>query len=447
MTNYRSGKNGIERQNDPSDVKVTEEALVGALLIDPQAFFDIAGLVDAEDFKYTPNRYVFEAVQAITGRGEAVDYLTVTNELESRKRLGNVGGDVYVSSLISAVPSAVHARTYAKQVAQAAHRRRLIAVAGDIAKAAYDAGMEPLDVQNLAETAIIKVRRGHGTEVTASAMSEEIYELVSEWAQNPSQIRGLPTGIDALDAMLGGIEPGLIILAARTSVGKTAVGLQMAINIAKAGKRVAIFSIEMSKQQLWLRLASSEAEVSLQKIKRGEVTRAEMEKVVNALGTLAALPILIRTGETSVGDIRAVLQREALAGEPIVFSLVDYIGLMDSSAQDSENRNLELGAISRGLLIAGQELSCSIVGIHQLSRAVEQRADKRPMLSDLRESGHLEEDADLVLGLFREGYYDKSEPDTSMEIWVLKNRLGGGAGDYAKVFWHGPWMKTKRLHL
>jgi len=381
-----------------------EEALVGSVVIDPDAYEKVAPMIDASDIYLRSARMVWQVVEDLKERGDVPDFVTVNDELERREKLEELGGAAYVTRLFEAVPSALHAEQYAKTVREDAERRRLIRAAEEIAKAAYNEGLDVEEMQHRAESAVLGTRRNGSRTVTASEMFNALYEEIAEWQRNPSDMRGLPTGLDALDKMLGGLEPGLYLMAARPSMGKTAVALQIASNVARAGRKVVIFTLEMGERQLALRLACSEAGVVLDRVKRGVVAPAEMERVANAMGEQAEWPLVVHEGTVTVGDVRAVTRRESMTGE-VGLVVVDYLGLM-ASAKEAQTRNLELGAISRGLLLAAKKMDVPILAIHQLSRAVERRNDKRPLLCDLRESGRLEEDADVVLMLYRDGYYN-----------------------------------------
>ena len=247
-----------------------------------------------------------------------------------------------------------------------------------------------------------------------------------------------------LDDALGGLESGLYLVAGRTSMGKTAKVLQMASNIAERGEKVIVFSLEMSRDQLALRLVCSHALVEQDLIKRGVATPEDYDRLQASIKEIATWPLIIHTGSLQPGDVRAVVQREQRFGA-VAAVFVDGLWLMAAS-KDVENRNLELGSISRDLKLAADALGLPIVAVHQLSRAVEHRADKRPLLADLRESGRLEEDADVVLMLYREGYYNPNSPDANVaEVWVRKNRLGGPAGRCIKLYWSGKHMRFEQL--
>ncbi len=424
--------------------KSTEEALVGAVLIDPGAYEVIAPTLRAADLHNGRARIVYTAIEKLRSRGDQVDHVTLADHLESTGQLTEIGGAAYLTHLVNVVPSALHVEDYAQLIQEDATRRDLIRAASDAVKAAYDEESDIEEVVARFEAAVLGARREVTRLVTAYDACAELYEDVSYWANHPDETRGLPTGLVPLDRTIGGLEPGLYILAARPSMGKTALALQIAANVAKAGRKVLIFTLEMGAKQLMLRLACAEAKVAVDTVRRGVSNTGELLAVHKAMGVIADWPLVLHTGTVTAGDIRAVVQRESL-GEAVGLVVVDYLGLMAASKR-ANTRNLELGAISRGLLLAAKGLDTPILAIHQLNRGVDQRSERQPRLSDLRESGRLEEDADVVLMLYRSGYYWPERADADvMEIWVRKNRLGGPAGSVCKMYWRGELMRCEPL--
>jgi replicative DNA helicase len=423
----------------------SEEALLGALLIDPAAYITVAANLQADDFYRQKNRYIWEAIDVLKQRGDSVDHVTVSDELEKRGRLEEIGGAAYLTHLLGSVGSVMSAKTYAESIRSASVRRQLIRAASGIAKLAYDEEIEAEEAQAKAEGLLLGSRRDGSGTVELADLMPELYEDVTYWREHPGEPRGLLTGLNALDKMLGGLKSGLYLLAARPSLGKTSVALQVASNVARRGQKVIIFTLEMSEEQIRNRLTFSEARLTQQQVESGETTEEEHTRLIKAMGEVADWPIVIHEGTVTAGDIRAVTQRETMRGGDVGLVIVDYLGLMAASKQ-ADTRNLELGAISRGLLLAAKDLDTPILAVHQLNRSVDNRADKRPMLSDLRESGRLEEDADVVLMLYRDGYYyPESERADIMEIWVRKNRLGGPAGERCEMYWRGRYMRCEPL--
>ena len=423
----------------------SEEALIGTLLLNPGAYHDVATIVGPDDFYLSNLRCVYEAIEALQEKGNHPDTVTVADYLERRGQLAEIGGMACLSDLMTRTVSVFRAEEYAQLIKERAHRRDLINAASEIAKLAYNEELDIEEAQAKAEAMVLDVRDTTSKTVCIQELTEERYEEFGEWAEHPGEARGLLTGMDALDAMLGGFYPGLYMLAARTSMGKTAFALQTASSVAKRGHKVVIFSLEMDKAELHRRLACAEARVELDTIKRGVATPQELSKGMHGIGTVHEWPVVIHEGTVTAGEIRAVTQRETVHGEEIGLVVVDYLGLMAASER-AETRNLELGAISRALLLASKDLGVPILALHQLNRSVDSRQDKRPQMSDLRESGRLEEDADVILMLYRDGYYyPESERANVMEVWVRKNRLGGPANCRCEMAWIGKYMRCEPL--
>jgi len=435
-----------EKQLPPHDQRA-EMAVVGALMIDPDAYLDIRPILEPDDFYIVKNGWVYEAMIALRDRDVPLDFVTLCEELERAGRLEEIGGSAYLAKLFNETPTSVHAKYYAKVVQRKAIRRRLIRAAARVTQLAYDEGQELDELIRTAPMAMLKAQRDETAATDAYGLMSRLMDVASEWSANPLQpgeVRGLSTGIRPLDLATGGLESGLYLLAARPSMGKTALALQIASNIAEAGGRVLFVSLEMTEEQIGFRLTSSLARVELDKIKRGTASSEEYARWVGAMGDISTWPLVIVTGSMSASQIRAIVQREQITSD-VAAVFVDGFWLL-SGAKRAENRNLELGAMSRELKLAADDLRVPIMAVHQLSRGVEQRADKRPMLADLRESGRLEEDADMVLMLYRDGYYDPHSPDANvMEVWIRKNRLGGPAGRCVKLFWQGRYMRCAPL--
>jgi replicative DNA helicase len=423
-----------------------EQALVGAAIINDEAYWEAAAIVEPGDIYQEDARWVWQAIAAIRERGEDVDPITLANELEPGGLLDEIGGFAYITGLAARCPNSYYAATYAKIVRDRARRRDAIIAAERIAVAAQDTRITVDEMTIAAEEAALTLRRDSGQTRDIADIASAVADLVGDWAEHPGETRGLPTGLKPLDKLLGGLQPGLYVMAARPSMGKTAVALQIAANVAKSGRRVMLFSLEMDEQQLGLRLASQLSGVALTSVVRGTATSEELARVMDALATLSELPLEIRVGTFEAGDVRAAMQHAALVGEPAALCVVDYLGLLASSSS-SDNRNLELGAMSRSLLLAAKDLGAPILALHQLNRSVDTRMDRVPQLSDLRESGHIEEDADVVLMLYRSGYYDPAAEDASvMQLWVRKNRLGGPANVAAEMYWIGDQMRLGEIH-
>jgi len=409
------------------------------MLIDPSVVAEVRRLVSMDDFYIRVNGQVFDAILSAVDDGRGVDALTIAEQVD--------GVDIAdIADLAASVPTALHATEYARLVRDAALRRQMIREAERLVRAAYGNG-DPLST--LAEVA--ERLSGLGREPASAVVDNidavrQVYDMIDEWARNPlrpGETRYLATGLRPLDEMLRGLKPGgFYIVAARPSVGKTALVLQIASNVASRGGRVLFFTLETPVQDLVLRLVCSQASVAQDRLERGDVSSEELARVVRAMGVVSDWPIVwVRNSSLRPVDVRAEIARQ----RDVDLVVIDGLWLMASS-KDQENRNLELGAISRDLLLIAGDTLVPIIAIHQLSRAVEQRSDKRPILADLRESGRLEENADVVLMLYRESYYNPEHPRANvMEIWVRKNRLGGPAGGCAYMAWVGQLMRLEEL--
>lgn len=423
-----------------------EKSVLGSLIIDPDCYPLVSEVLKPDDFYLQKHVWIFEAIEAVHKQGWALDIVTLTDQLARHERLEEIGGLAYIGDIANAVPSALHVAGYAQIVKDAAIRRQLLRAASEIAKFAYDEETDVIDAQRAAESTVLSVREDAVSATSAQELAGELRDRVAKWRANPGELHGLGTGLDPLDKMLGGLEPGLYILAARTSMGKTAVALQVAANVAQRRDdgHVAFFVIEGSDEQAGLRLATSLAGVPLDKIKRGATNPMEWDEVSNAISEIESWSLRFFSGAVTAGDIRSRVKREMMR-VPVSLVVVDYLGLMIPSGE-TRTRNLELGEIARSLKLAADDLGLPILLLHQLNRGVDNRADKRPVLSDLRESGQIEEHADIVLMLYRAGYYNPhAENANVMEIWVRKNRLGGPSGRRCEMFWNGERMRCEPL--
>ncbi|KRK73832.1 replicative DNA helicase [Lacticaseibacillus nasuensis] len=415
--------------------KEAEQAVLGSVFLNPQKLVEVAEFVTAEDFYVRAHRLIFAAMSALSDRDEAIDVVTVQDYLDAHNQLDDIGGVGYVVELADAVPTAANAVYYAKIVAEKAQVRRLIATAESIAARGYD---EQADVPALLETAsdeILSVadttkRSGfrHIKDVLNATVSQ-----IDKLYQNDSQITGLPTGFVDLDKITTGLHDGeLVIIAARPAVGKTAFALNIAQNVGtKTGKTVAIFSLEMGAEQLVSRMLCAEGSVDANHVRTGQLDEQEWESLVVAMGSLSQADIYIDdTPGIRMAQIRSSclkLQQEHDLG----LVVVDYLQLIEGSG---ENRQQEVSAISRAMKKLAKELGVPVIALSQLSRGVEQRQDKRPVLSDIRESGSIEQDADIVAFLYREDYYrsdddsdDEDQGDQNVgpvEVIIEKNRSG-----------------------
>jgi replicative DNA helicase len=404
-----------------------EEAVLGSLLIDPEALFRVSPFLKGEDFYIQKNAWIYEAILALHERREPVDFVTLCDELERREQLEEVGGAAYITQLINAVPSAIHVESYGHIVEQAAVRRRLISAASQIAQLAYQEAEEIDQTVDRAEQALFSVSQRRITRDLApiQEVMRRYYDRIEYLYAHQGEPLGVPTGYVDIDRLLGGFQRSdFVIIAARPSVGKTSLCLSMARNAARHGQHTAIFSLEMSSEQIVQRLVSAETGIDSQRLRLGDLHEEEWPLFVQATGKLADLPIFIDdTPSISALQLRTKARRlHAEHGLDLIF--VDYLQLMTGDTR-SENRVQEVSYISRSLKAIARELDLPVVAASQLSRAVEQRTDKRPMLSDLRDSGSLEQDADVVMFIYRdELYHPETEKQHIADIIVAKHRNG-----------------------
>ncbi|HLG77546.1 MAG TPA: replicative DNA helicase [Ktedonobacteraceae bacterium] len=406
-----------------------EVGVLGSVLIDPEAMTLIADMLPAEDFYRDAHRTIYEAMLTLYRRQSPADLVTLSNELQRGNTLEAVGGTATLVGLINEVPTSGNVVFYAQIVTQKALYRRLIHAAGEIAAMAY---AEEVDALERAEQAVFALaRRTHQADaVPVSVVIEDCMDHLSAAQQEHGSIVGVPTGFRPLDTALGGLQRSdLLVLAARPGMGKTAFALSIAANAAYEHRhRVAIFTLEMSKEQLGQRLIAMRSQIDQQRLRMGWVHDEEWERIVSTMGTLAEGPIWIDdTGGLSLNALRSRARR-LQAQQGIELLIVDYLQLMHAS-QDGKrfpSREQEIAEISRGLKSLARELNIPVLALAQLSRAVEGRQSKVPQLSDLRESGSIENDADVVLFIYREGMYDPEnlEAQHVADILIAKHRNG-----------------------
>ncbi|HET89685.1 MAG TPA: replicative DNA helicase [Chloroflexi bacterium] len=410
----------------PQNVEA-EEAVLGSLLIDPEALYRVTPFLKNEDFYIQKHAWIYESILALHERREPVDFVTLCDELERRERLEEIGGTAYITSLINAVPSAIHVEAYGHIVEQAAIRRRLINAASQIAQLAYQEGDDVDETVDQAEQALFNVSQRRITRdlTPIQDIIRSYYDRIEYLHAHQGEPLGVPTGFVDIDRLLGGMQRSdFIIVAARPSVGKTSLCLSFARNAARHGMHVAIFSLEMSGEQIIQRIVSAETGIDSQRLRMGELRDEEWPLFVQATGKLAELPIFIDdTPSISALQLRTKVRRlHSEHGLDLV--LVDYLQLMTGDIR-SENRVQEVSYISRSLKAVAREIDVPVVAASQLSRAVEQRTDKKPVLADLRESGSLEQDADVVMFIYRdELYHPETERQHIADIIVAKHRNG-----------------------
>lgn len=405
-----------------------EQAVLGAVLIDQNALMSATEILIPEDFYRQAHQRIFRAMLDLTEKNEPVDLVTLTAELTDREWLEEVGGVTYLTDLANAVPTAANVEYYAHIVEEKAILRKLIQTATHIASSGYAGEGEVAELIAEAEKRILSIseQRTSDTFIPIKDVLLETFERIEHLYAHQGELSGLPSGYPDLDRMTSGFQKSdLIIVAARPSVGKTAFALNIAQNVAaRSGEPVAIFSLEMSASQLVQRMLCAESNIDSHKFRTGMMEDDDWEKLTMAISTLAEAPIFIDdSAATTVFDIRSKCRRlQAERGIGLV--IIDYLQLIHSRG-NRESRQQEISEISRALKALARELDCPIIALSQLSRSVEQRQDKRPLLSDLRESGSLEQDADIVAFLYREDYYDpETEKQNIIEIIIGKQRNG-----------------------
>ncbi len=419
----------IPAKSIPANLEA-ERAVLGSLMIDPDAIIKVASFLRAEDFYRERHGWLYAAMLTLNERREPLDFVTIADELERRSQLEEIGGPAFLTDLISNTPTALFIDHYARIVERAAVLRRLISAAGKIAELAYDESQEVDDVIDRAEQIILGVSesRIHRDLMPVSAIMTTVVDRIDFLSRNQGQLMGVPTGFTMLDRLLGGLQKSdLIILAGRPGMGKSSFALSIAQNAAKQfGARVAVFSLEMSSDQLVQRLLSMETGIDSHRLRLGAVQEDEWPILLEAANMLAGTNIFMDdTPAVSVTEIRTKARR-LYAEHGLDMIMIDYMQLMTGQGGGrNDNRQQEISYISRSLKALARELNVPVLALSQLSRAVEARADKRPMLSDLRESGSIEQDADLVLFIYREDYYiEETDRQNIADVLVAKHRHG-----------------------
>ena len=405
-----------------------EEAVIGAVLINPEAYYDVAQFLQSDDFYIHRHRWIWEVFNRLHERRTPIDFLTVSEELDQLGRLAEAGGPAYLTALINNVPTSLHAEAYGRLVEETAIRRRMLTAANDIAKLAYQEETAIDAVMDEAEKAIFGVSERRMTRDLQSIQQvlSDYYDRIDQLASRDEDTYGVPTGFIDLDRLLGGLQPSdLLIIAGRPGMGKTAFMLSAAKNAAQIHKKhVAIFSLEMSNEQLVQRLIAQETGIDSQRLRTGKLEEHEWPIFTHAIEVLSDTHVFLddTPGLTPL-QLRTKARRLHLEYQ-IDLILIDYLQLMSGGLR-TDNRVQEVSHISRNLKILARELNVPVLAAAQLSRAVEQRADKEPQLSDLRESGSLEQDADVVMFIHRPEMYEKDALKQNIaQIKVSKHRNG-----------------------
>lgn len=413
----------------PPHSEEAEQSVIGSIMLDKDAITRVADILKAEDFYRDIHGIIYEAMLELYEAREPIDVLSVSNRLEEKGRIETIGGPSALASLVNSVPSASNVSHYAKLVQRKATLRRLIAAGTDIADMGYDESEDVEKRLDEAEQRLFRVSQKFVKQdfIPIKPILEHAFERIEELHKSDHSFRGVPTGFPDLDGLLSGLQKSdLIILAARPSIGKTTFALDIARQVGTAAKiPVGIFSLEMGSDQLVDRMIASHANVDLWRLRTGKLQENDFALIGDAIGLLSEAPIFIDdTGSVNIMEMRTMARR-LQAEHRLGLIIIDYLQLMEGRSRSGDNRVQEISEISRGLKQLARELNIPILALSQLSRAVESRPDQVPKLSDLRESGSIEQDADVVMFLYRE---DRAKPDTPnkniVDVIVAKHRNG-----------------------
>ena len=424
----------VARLRVPPNSNEAEQSVLGGLLLDNLAWDRAADLLIESDFYRHEHRLIYAAVGALVSAGKPADVITVFEQLQSQGKAADCGGLAYLNALAQSVPSAANMRRYAEIVRERAILRKLIAASDEIATNAFNTqGRAVSQILDEAEGKIFKIgeegsrqRQGfQGIDKLVTALIDRVNELAENGAE---EVTGVRTGFFDMDRMTAGLQKGdLIVLAARPSMGKTAFALNIAEHVAVGeGLPVLVFSMEMGAAQLALRMVGSLGRIDQQHLRTGALRNEEWERLAEAVDRLGRVQLFIdETPALNSAELRARARRMARQYGQLGLIVIDYLQLMSGSSSSEENRATEIGEISRGLKALAKELQCPVIALSQLNRSVESRNDKRPMMSDLRESGAIEQDADVIMFIYRDEYYNKESKEPGVaEIIIAKQRNG-----------------------
>lgn len=425
-----------------------EQAVLGAMLIKKEAIVEVQEILRPDDFYREAHRIVFEAMLELSGNDEAVDLVTLTEQLRKSEKLDKIGGLPFVTQLANAVPTAANVSYHAKIVKEKAELRNLINAATEIAGAAYEDTEDVANIMDEAEKKILAVasRQNGGAFETMKNIVMRTFERINILYESKGGLTGISSGFKDLDRLTSGLQKSdLILVAARPSMGKTAFTLNIAAYCGLHNSTVAFFSLEMSKEQLMQRLLCSEGGIDASRLRTGQLDEGEWNHLVETADKLSRAPIFIDdTAGITVMELRSKARRlKAEHGLDLI--IIDYLQLMQGRpGRNGDNRQQEISEISRSLKALARELDVPVIALSQLSRSVESRQIKKPMLSDLRESGSLEQDADIVMFLYREDYYDKDTENKNItEVIIAKHR--NGPVDSISLFFQKEFTKFRDL--
>ncbi len=425
-----------------------EQSVLGSMLIDKNAIAEAAEILNGEDFYKDVHKTIFSVIKELYQKDIPVDMITLVDYLKSKDKLEAVGGITYITDISTSIPSTANLSSYINIVKDKSTLRRLIRSSTEIIEASYRKQDKVEDIIDLAEKKIFNISEQRSTSdfEPMSAVLERGFLEIEKIFNNRGQLTGVGSGFKALDEKTTGFQKGdMVLIAARPSMGKTTFALNIAQNAAiRQGKHVAIFSLEMSKEQLAYKLLCAEANVDMVRLRNGDLDDRDWENIARASGPLAEAKIFIDdTAGISVMEMRSKCRRLKME-HGIDLILIDYLQLMSGS--NSESRQQEVSEISRNIKAIAKEMQCPVIALSQLSRAPEQRADHRPMLSDLRESGSIEQDADLVMFLYREYYYSKEKEDENLAECIVAKHRNGEVGT-VNLAWIGKYSKFGDLDL
>lgn len=406
-----------------------EQSVLGAIFLEPSAIVSASEILEPEDFYRVSHQRIFEVMVRLTDKGEPIDLVTVMNELREQELLEEVGGVTYLTELAESVPTAANLEYYAKIVDEKSVLRRIIYTATGIVTKSFEEKDDLSEIIDYAEKSILDVsqQKASGKFRNIKDVLINVYDNIEQLHHQSEEVTGVPTGFKDLDHITSGFQKNdLIIIAARPSVGKTAFALNIAQNVAiHAQENCAIFSLEMGAEQLVMRMLCAEGNIDAQRLRTGSLQEEDWGKLTMAMGSLSDAGVYIDdTPGVKVSEIRSKCRRlKQESGLGMV--LIDYLQLIQGSGSSRENRQQEVSEISRQLKALARELEVPVIALSQLSRGVEQRQDKRPIMSDIRESGSIEQDADIIGFLYRDDYYnDDTEKENIIEIIIAKQRNG-----------------------
>lgn len=406
----------------------SEQSILGSILLDKEAIITVTETIQPEDFYKEAHKIIYECMVKLNNKNEPIDLITLTEELRKQGHLEDVGGISYITSLSTIVPTTSNVKYYSDIVKEKSVLRKLIKVSNDILNLGYDNSTKVEDLLEKAEKQIFDISQEKSSEDFKSINSVlmDTYDMIERLYTNKEEITGITSGFEDLNKKINGLQrTDLILIAARPAMGKTAFSLNLVQNAAlKGNASVAVFSLEMSKEQLVQRMLSAQSHVELKKIKNGNLDENDWPRIIDAMSVLSNANIYIDdTPGIKISELRSKCRKLKIE-KGLDLILIDYLQLMEGD-NNNESRQQEISKISRSLKIIAKELNCPVVALSQLSRAPEQRSDHRPMLSDLRESGAIEQDADIVMFLYRDEYYHPdSERKNIGEVIIAKNRHG-----------------------